>query len=157
MSIQFPVAFVGFQLVPPLRDWKMPCQVAARIVFPSGEIASRLTYSHGQVAGLGHTVELVGSVLARWFQLTPLFVDLKTPCPCIPSGVNPFPGFPVLLAKDSPVPAYMVLGIVGLITIVDTARLAKKSLTGNHEVPPLSVRQMPPPTLPTHMVLVFVG
>ena len=55
------------------------------------------------------------------------------------------------MLKPSPVLPYIVLELVGSMTIVVTARLAIKSLTGVHPAPLLVERQMPPPTLPTHI------
>jgi len=51
----------------------------------------------------------------------------------------------------------MIFGFVGSITIEHTARLAMKSSTGSQLWPPSSVRQTPPPTLPTQMRFEFVG
>ena len=59
--------------------------------------------------------------------------------------------------SPSPVPAYMMLEFVGSITIDETARLAMKSLTGPHETPALAEYQMPPETLPTHILFALVG
>src|SRR3954453_6121223 len=43
------------------------------------------------------------------------------------------------------------------MTIAVTARLAMKSSTGAHALPPSSVRHTPPPTLPAQMALVVLG
>ena len=61
------------------------------------------------------------------------------------------------LPKPSPVPAYIMFEFVGFITIVETARFAIKSLTGDHDAPPFVVRQIPPETLPTHILFGLVG
>src|SRR5213080_4121098 len=51
----------------------------------------------------------------------------------------------------------MTFGSVGSITIEPIARLAMKSFIGNQLAPLLVVFQMPPLTLPAHMVEVVVG
>src|SRR5262249_35599922 len=64
---------------------------------------------------------------------------------------------PRLAANDSPVPAYMMLGFVGSITMVDTARLAMKSFTGCQMPPPSVECHIPPLALPIHMLFVLLG
>jgi hypothetical protein len=50
-----------------------------------------------------------------------------------------------------------MFGFTGSIASVATARFAIKSSTGCHETPLSMVFQIPPETLPTHMVAGVVG
>src|SRR6185436_5852343 len=62
-----------------------------------------------------------------------------------------------MLPKPSPVPANIVLVFAGFIIIEEIARFARKSLTGCHDVPPFVDLQIPPPTLPTHILFELFG
>ncbi len=62
-----------------------------------------------------------------------------------------------LPVKPSPVPAYKIFGLDGSMTMVVTAMLDIKSVRMFHEAPPSVDFQMPPVTLPAHMIFVSVG
>ena len=66
----------------------------------------------------------------------------------LPSGASKNP---------SPVPAYRVVGVRGSIAMHPMAMLAMKSSMGNHCAPPSTVRQMPPPAVPIHIVKGWLG
>ncbi len=82
-----------------------------------------------------------------WVQVTPPSVDWKMPAPRTASA----------LKKPSPVLAYMTFGLACEITMLLIDRLPAKSFTGVQLAPPLTVFQMPPATLPAHMVPATVG
>src|SRR5260370_29835338 len=57
------------------------------------------------------------------------------------------------LVKNSPVPAYSVLGSLGSMARLATARLGSGSVSGFHVLPPSVVFQTPPPSVPAYIVL----
>src|SRR5438309_1413943 len=85
---------------------------------------------------------LAGLVCASWFHDTPPSIDFRTPngaYVCVPYGF---------------VDAYMICALTGLLRILPIDSEPLKSLTADHEVPPSVVFQMPPPSVPAHIVRV---
>src|SRR5205814_6812155 len=111
----------------------IPLSMAARSTRPSDEIASRLT---------SHQAE----VTANCAHVVPLLVLLKMPAPGRPSG-----------PRDSPVPAYMMVGLAGLMTIDEIDSTAMKSSTRAHDAPPSYERQIPPLALPAKITFALAG